>query len=270
MAHSAANAVVSGDANAEHKYTEQSAGSACPAKNRVPVAYPPSPRRVPVPNKLLAALPPAEYQHLLPGLERVTLLFGKVLYAPGAPIQYVYFPINCIVSLLTTVKGHRALEVGLVGHEGMIGVPLALGISVSPVRALVQGPGTAMRMEAGPFCAELLRSMPLQRVLYRYTHVLMAQLTQIAACNHFHPVTARLARSLLMTRERIRSNEFFLTHEFLAQILGVRRVGVTKAAGALQKHNLISYSRGNIRIVDRKGLEAAACPCYRTIKDLRI
>jgi CRP-like cAMP-binding protein len=224
--------------------------------------------RLPVPNKLLAALPVPEYQHLLAGLEQVTLIFGESLYAPGTPIQYIYFPINCIVSLLTTVEGRRTLEIGLVGHEGMIGIPLALGIGVSHLRALVQGPGTAMRMEAGPFCAELLHSMPLQRVLNRYTHALMAQFTQIAACNHFHPVAARLARSLLMTRERIRSNEFFLTHEFLAEILGVRRVGVTRAAGTLQKNNLISYSRGNIRIIDRKGLEAAACSCYRIIKNL--
>ncbi|OGA22304.1 MAG: Crp/Fnr family transcriptional regulator [Betaproteobacteria bacterium RIFCSPLOWO2_02_FULL_67_26] len=233
-----------------------------PAVNREPA------NRVSVANSLLAALPHAEYQRLQTGLEPVTLTFGEVLYAPGAPIRHVYFPIDCLVSLLTAVDGHRALEVGLVGHEGMVGIPLALGSNVSPVRALVQGTGTAMRMEAAPFRKELLQSMPLQRVLYHYTHALMAQFAQTAACNNFHAVKARLARWLLMTRDRVRSNEFRLTHELLAQMLGIRRAGVTAAAGALQKQKLIRYRRGNIRILDRKGLEAAACKCYRVIKNV--
>jgi CRP-like cAMP-binding protein len=170
--------------------------------------------------------------------------------------------------LLTLVEGHRALEVGLVGCEGMVGIPLALGINVSPVRALVQGTGTAMRMSATRFRKEFHNSVPLQRALYRFTHVLMAQVTQTAACNRFHFIEARLARWLLMTRDRVLSNQFRLTQEFLSHMLGVRRVGVTKAAGALQQRKLINYSRGNISILDRKGLEAAACRCYQIVKSL--
>ncbi|MDO8596673.1 MAG: Crp/Fnr family transcriptional regulator, partial [Sulfuricaulis sp.] len=265
----AARAVVSRENITERKRAEQLLGLDYTVANQGPDANREPANRVSVANSLLAALPHAEYQRLLTGLEPVTLTFGEVLYAPGKPIRHVYFPIDCLVSLLTMVESRRSLKVGLVGHEGMVGIPLALGINVSPVRALVQGAGTAMRMEAAPFRKELLQSMPLQRVLYRYTHTLMAQFAQTAACNNFHSVKARLARCLLMARDCARSNEFRLTHEFLAQMLGMRRVGVTTAAGALQKLKLISYSRGNIRILDRKGLEAAACKCYRIIKNLR-
>ncbi len=251
------------------KRAEQMQGPDYTVANREPEATPEPANRVSVANNLLAALPHAEYQRLLTGLEPVTLTFGEALYALGAPIRHVYFPIDCPVSLLITVDGRHALEVGLVGHEGMVGIPLALGIDVSPMRALVQGTGTAMRMEAASFRKELAQSMPLQQVLYRYAHALMAQVAQTAACNNFHAVKARLARLLLMTRDRVRSDEFRLTHELLAEMLGIRRVGVTNAAGALQKRKLISYRRGYIRIIDRKGLEAAACQCYRTIKNLQ-
>ena len=225
--------------------------------------------RVPVANRLLDAVPRNHCQPLLAGLESVKLTFGEVLYEPGDSIRHVYFPSDALVSLLTLADGHLALEVGMVGHEGMVGLPLALGISVSPVRALVQGTGTAMRMTAARFRKEFRRCLPLQRVLYRYSHVLMAQVTQTAACNRFHVVEARLARWLLMTRDRVRSDQFRLTHEFLGAMLGVRRVGVTKAARALQKRKLISYSRGNITILDRQGLEAASCQCYRFVKALQ-
>ena len=265
----AVRAVVSRENITERKRAEQLLGLDYTVANQAPNANREPANRVSVANSLLAALPHAEYQRLLAGMEPVTLTYGEVLYAPGAPIRHVYFPIDCLISLLTTVEGNRALEVGLVGHEGMVGIPLALGINVSPVRALVLGTGTAMRMEAAPFRKELLQSMPLQRVLYRYTHALMAQFAQTAACNQFHAVKARLARWLLMIRDRVRSNEFRLTHELLAEMLGIRRVSVTIAAGALQKRKLISYSRGNIRILDRKGLEAVACKCYRIIKDKR-
>src|SRR3981081_782376 len=163
----------------------------------------PSPRSAkpqPVANSVLAALPPRTYRDLLSGLEPVALVFGEVLYEPGAPIRDVYFPTNGLVSLLTLVDGRLALEVGLVGREGMVGVALALGIDVSPIRALVQGGGTALRMNAARFRKELQRSAPLQRELYRYTHSLMAQITQTAACNRFHMVPARLPPWLLMTR----------------------------------------------------------------------
>jgi len=222
--------------------------------------------RVPITNSLLAALPRKDYQRLLAGLELVTLTFGKVLYEPGDSIRHVYFPNNSLVSLLTLADGHLALEVGMVGPEGMVGTPMSLGINVSPVRALVQGSGTAMRMTAVRFRKALRQSPPLQQALYRYVHVLMVQVTQTAACNRFHVVEARLARWLLMTRDRVRADRFRLTQEFLAHMLGVRRVGVTKAAGALQRRKLIRYSRGNITILDEKGLEAASCRCYETVK----
>jgi len=217
-------------------------------------------------NSLLAALPRKSYLRLLPGLVPVDLAFGKVLYEPGKPIRDVYFPSQSLVSLLTLVEGHLALEVGLVGRDGMVGIPLALGIDASPVRALVQGGGPALRMNAARFRRELRRSPHLQRALQRYVHTLMAQISQTAGCNRFHVVQARLARWLLMTRDRLRSGEFRMTHQFLSHMLGVRRVGVTEAASVLQRRKLIEYSRGNIRILDNRGLEDAACSCYEGIK----
>jgi PAS domain S-box-containing protein len=219
-------------------------------------------------NSLLAALPRKDFQRLLAGLKPVTLTYGEVLFEPGDLIRHVYFPSDCVVSLLTTVEGHQALEVGLVGREGMIGISIALGMDRASVRALVQGTGTAMRMDAAHFRKEFRKSLPLQGELYRYAHAKLAEARQTAACNRFHTVEARVARWLLMTRDRVGSDEFPLTQEFLADLLGVRRVGVSQAAGALQRRNLIRYSRGTIRILDRKGLEAASCGCYEVIKDL--
>ncbi len=226
------------------------------------------PRPAPVANSLLAALPRKECRRLFDELEPVTLTYGEVLYEPGERIKCVYFPNDSIVSLLTLVDEHHALEVGLVGREGMVGIPLALEISISPVRALVQGTGTAMRMKAAPFLKAFRQSQALQRELHHYTYSLMAQVTQTAACNRFHVVEARLARWLLMTHDRTRSSSFRLTQEFLSQMLGVRRVGVTTAARSLQQNHLISYSRGLITILDRKGLEAASCSCYEIVKDM--
>ena len=179
------------------------------------------------------------------------------------------FPSTLSFLLLTAVDKSRTLEVGMVGNEGMVGMPMALGIGISAVRALVQGSGTAMRMTATRFRSEFSKNPLLQRALFRYTHLLMAQVSQTAACNRFHEAEARLARWLLMTSDRLHADEFLLTHEFLAHMLGVRRVGVTKAASILQRRNLIEYSRGNIRILDRKGLEAAACTCYRIVRNLQ-
>lgn len=225
-------------------------------------------RKSAIENNLLAAVPRKEYRRLLAGLEPVTLTFGEVLYEPGDAIRHVYFPGVCLVSLLTLVEDHLALEVGLVGREGMVGVPLALGVGVSPFRALVQGAGVAMRMKSAPFLKELRQSLHLRQALYRYTHTLMAQVAQTAACNRFHVVQKRLARWLLMTRDRVESNDFPQTQEFLSHMLGVRRVGVTKAAGELQQRKLIEYSRGNIRIVDQQGLEAASCSCYQAARNI--
>ena len=218
------------------------------------------------PNRLLAALPAREYKRLLSGLETVKLTYGEVLHEPGERMRHVYFPSDCLVSLLTVVEGHQALEVGLVGREGMVGSRLALGITASSIRALVQGTGTAVRMTSARFLKELRRIPALRRALFHFTDALMLQVTQTAACNRFHVVEARLARWLLMTRERLPSGEFHLTHEFLADMLGVRRVGVTSAAGALQRRKLIRYQRGIITILDQQGLEDAACSCYRHLR----
>ena len=220
-------------------------------------------------NHVLAALPRPAYRRMQTGLEAVQLNYGQVLYEPEGRIHHVYFPVDSLVSLLTAVDKSRTLEVGMVGNEGMVGMPMALGIGVSAVRALVQGSGTAMRMTANRFRSEFSRNPLLQRALFRYTHLLMAQVSQTAACNRFHEAAARLARWLLMSSDRLHADKFLLTHEFLAHMLGVRRVGITNAAGILQRKNLIEYSRGNIWILARKALEAAACPCYRIVRNLQ-
>ena len=219
-------------------------------------------------NSLLAALPRKSYLRLAPGLAPVELVFGEVLYEPGDPIRDVYFPTQSLVSLLTVVEGHLALEVGMVGREGMVGVPLVLGADASPVRALVQGAGPALKMNAQRFRNELNASPPLQREVQRYVYAMMVQISQTAGCNRFHVVEARLARWLLMTRDRMRSGHFRMTHEFLSHMLGVRRVGVTEAASALQRRKLIEYSRGSITILDDRGLEAACCSCYQVVNDM--
>jgi len=219
-------------------------------------------------NSLLAALPRREYQRLLGRLEPVTLTFGEILYEPGKPIRHVYFPTDSLVSLLTLVEGHMALEIGLVGREGMLGIPVALGIKHSPVRALVQGTGTALRMTAAYFRSEYAKGGSLNRELNRYIHERIIQITQTAACNRFHPIEGRLARWLLMTRDRMGTNHFHHTHELLGNMLGVLRVAVTNAAGALQRRQLISYSRGEINILDGKGVEAASCRCYQAVKNM--
>jgi PAS domain S-box-containing protein len=219
-------------------------------------------------NTLLAALPRNDYAALLDGLQPVTLTYGTVLYEPGELIGHVYFPIDCVVSLLATVGDRQAMEVGLVGREGMAGISLAFGTDVASVRGLVQAGGSALRMKSERFRKGFEQSLPLQREVYRYTYAKLALARQTAACNRFHAVEARLARWLLMTSDRVGSEEFFLTQAFLADMLGVRRAGVNEAAGAVQVRKLISYSRGKIRILNRKGLEAAACQCYAKIEGL--
>lgn len=219
-------------------------------------------------NSLLAAIPTKTYLRLRAGLEPVTLAFGEILYEPGQAIRHVYFPGASLVSLLTLADGHLALEVGLIGRDGMAGIPLVLGHGLSPVRALVQGSGSAMRMASAFFLREFQFSLPLQRELYRYTYALMAQISQTAACNRFHVVEQRLARWLLMTHDRVKSDRFRMTQEFLGTMLGVRRVGVTRAAQDLQRRKLISYTRGDITVLDRAGLEGAACACYAVVSDM--
>jgi CRP-like cAMP-binding protein len=215
---------------------------------------------------LLAALPDKEYERLLSLLEPVKLCYGQVLYEPGERIEYVYFPIDCPVSLLTVIGDNQSLEVGLVGPEGLIGTPLALGGTTSPVRALVQGNGTAVRMHAENFQKKLKRSPALRRALFKFIGELMMQVAQNAACNRFHVIEKRLARWLLMTRERLLSSSFYLTHDFLADMLGARRESVTVSAHKLKRQKLINYNRGNITILNRRGLEAASCSCFQQIK----
>jgi CRP-like cAMP-binding protein len=218
-------------------------------------------------NRLLAALPAADLESLAPLLEPVQVDVGAVLCEPGDPIRHIYFPHDSLVSLLAVAEGRMTLEVGLVGREGMLGATVALGHDTAQVRAIVQRAGSASRMDSALFRTEFARNPSLQRVLYRYTDTLLAQAIQIAVCSRFHVLEARLARSLLITRDRVQSDKFHLTHEFLAHALGVRRVGVTKAASALQQQGLIIYSRGNIEILDVPGLAAASCKCYEIVKD---
>jgi CRP-like cAMP-binding protein len=222
--------------------------------------------RDPVPNRVLASIPQKDYQRLQAQLEPVTVDFGQILYEPGKAIRHVYFPVDCLISLLTSVDKRRSLEVGMVGNEGMAGMPFILGIGLSGVRALVQGAGNALRMASAPFRIEFERNPPLQQALHRYTYALMAQISQTAACNRFHEAEARLARWLLMTRDRVESDDFPLTHQFLAHMLGLRREGVSEAASALKRRKLIAYSRGNIQILDVRGLKACSCSCYQIVK----
>ena len=217
-------------------------------------------------NHVLASIPPRDYKRLHAHLEPVELKFGEVLFEPGEAIKHVYFPVDCLISLLTAVDKRRTLEVGMVGNEGMAGMPFILGMGVSGVRAIVQGSGNALRMASAPFRIEFERNQPLQDALYRYTYALMAQISQTAACNRFHEAEPRLGRWLLMTRDRVGADEFSLTHEFLAHMLGLRREGVTEAASALKRRNLISYTRGKIQILDVKGLKKSSCSCYQTVK----
>jgi CRP-like cAMP-binding protein len=219
-------------------------------------------RAGPTANRLLAALPGKNLEHLLASCESIDLIFADVLSEPGDRIEHVYFPTDSFISLVAPVDGYAGLEVGMIGTEGMFGIGLVLGVDASPMHALVQGAGPALRINAKRFRRELDDSLALRQGLNRYLYVLITQLAQTAACTRFHVVEARLARWLLMTSDRANSDEFYLTQDFLSHMLGVRRVGVTKAAGSLQKRELISYSRGVITILDRSGLQAAACGCY--------
>jgi CRP-like cAMP-binding protein len=210
-------------------------------------------------------LPGDEYERLLPNLEEISLPFGSVIYEPGKIIRHVYFPTSGIISLLATTEGWM-LEVGIVGNEGMVGIPIFMGVNISRDRAVVQGAGSGLRMKARTFQAECEDGGPLTRLLRRYAHSRLTQVSQTAVCNRFHPISGRLARWLLMTRDRMNKNEFQLTQEFLSSMLGVRREGVNKAAGDLQRRELVSYSRGTLTILDLPGLKRVACQCYGILK----
>ena len=217
-------------------------------------------------NRLLATLPKNEYKRLLPKLTTVSLVLGQTLYEPGDVIKHVYFPNDSIISLISKLSETSRLEVGMVGNEGMAGLAVFMGVKSSPTRALVQGAGTAMRMSSAAVRTEANQLGSLHHLLHRYSHSLLAQVSQSSACNRYHMVNARLARWLLMTNDRLAAKEFPLTQEFLSTMLGVRREGVSKAAGALQAGKLIRYSRGVITILNRRGLEEKSCHCYAIIK----
>ena len=224
-------------------------------------------QEAPPANRLLAALPAKEYERVLPKLEPISLTFAQIIYAPGDTIRHVYFPNNSIVSLLAAEDHHASLEVGMIGNEGMTGISVFMGVKRSRTLALVQGAGTAVRMKAATLRKESEQTGPFHRLLLRYTHSLLTQMSLSSACNRFHATDARLARWLLMTQDRIGTDEFRLTQDFMSNMLGVRREGVNKAAGDLQREDLIKYSRGHMEILNRPALEKVSCSCYRIIKE---
>ena len=223
---------------------------------------PHSPRQ----NHLLDALPAAEYERLLPHLELVPMPLGDVLYESGGELRYAYFPTTCIVSLLYVMENGASAEIAVVGNEGIIGVALFMGGGTMPNRAVVQSAGYAYRLRAPLVQQEFSRNGPLLRLLLRYTQALITQMAQTAVCNRHHSVDQQLCRWLLLSLDRLSSNELTMTQELIANMLGVRREGVTEAAGKLQRAGLIDYSRGHITVLDRPGLEARVCECYQVVK----
>ena len=215
-------------------------------------------------NLLLAAMTAKDREQLLAICQKVDLSLGEVLVKAGEPIRDVYFPLDSFISLINSAGEMATIEVGMVGREGMFGESLSLGVTHSPLTAVVQGAGAALRISAAGFARQHARNASLERVVGRYLYLSMKQIAQAALCTRYHVVEARLARWLLMTQDRAGSPGFHVTHKFLAWMLGVRRAGVTTAALALQARNLITYQRGDITILNRAGLEACACPCYMT------
>jgi CRP-like cAMP-binding protein len=213
-------------------------------------------------NHLIELLSRTNQRRLLALADHVQLVQSEVLSQVGKPTRHIYFPVDGFISLVTSIDGKPVLEVGMVGREGLLGAQVALGVSIQPMHALVQGPGSALRIGLKVFQEELGRNVQLKQLLDRYIYVLMSQLSSSAACTRFHKITPRLGRWLLMMQDRAHTDTFGVTHEFLSFMLGVRRVGITEAAGALQKSGLIEYHRGQVTVVNRKGLEVASCGCY--------
>lgn len=216
-------------------------------------------------NRLLAALPEKEFKRLVPKLEQFELVYNKDVYKAGDVIEHVYFPESGIVSLLAVVGKASTLEVGIIGDEGMVGIAVFLGETITNYRAVVQGEGFALRMTTADFIAASDRGGEFQRILKSFTLKLMTQISQSAACNRYHAIDARLARWLMMSRDRMKADEFKITQEFLANMLGVRREAVNKTATDFQHRGLISYTRGRLSILNPKKLEALACSCYAII-----
>jgi CRP-like cAMP-binding protein len=224
-------------------------------------------RQLPAVNRLLKALPVEASKRLRPALVYVPCALGDVVYEPGERLEHVYFPTSAVVSLIYTMEDGDTAEVGLVGNEGVVGIALFLGGDTTPNQAVVQVAGGALRMQAQASLEEFRRGGPFQLALLRYTQALLTQVSQTAVCNRLHPIEQRLCRWLLMTRNRVPSDEILMTHEFIAHMLGVRREGVSAAAHHLQEAGLVRYHHGHITILDRKGLEAATCECYRVVKN---
>lgn len=213
-------------------------------------------------NHLIELLPGKARRRLLGIAEPVQLVQSVVLGDAGKPTRHVYFPVNGFISLVTSIDGKPVLEVGMVGREGMCGAQVALRVLTQPLHALVQGAGTAWRVPIKAFRQELDRNAPLQLIMDRYLYVLMGQLASAAACARFHQIDSRLSRWLLMMQDRSHADSFGVTQEFLSYMLGVRRVGISAAAGILQRKGLIEYSRGRVTVLNRNGLEAVSCSCY--------
>lgn len=217
-------------------------------------------------NHLLSALPKNEWQRWQPHLELIDLKLGQVLYESGGKMQYIYFPVNAIVSLLFVLENGASAEIAVVGNEGLVGVSLFMGGETTPSRAVVQSAGKSYRLSAHILKEEFKQSLPVMHLLLRYTQALITQMTQTAVCNRHHSLDQQLCRWLLLSMDRLTGSHLVMTQELIANMLGVRREGVTEAAGRLQKAGLISYARGNIEVLDRLGLEARTCECYAVVK----
>jgi len=222
--------------------------------------------RNPRTNQLLAALPEAEWRRWLPQLEHVDLPLGKVLYESGATLTHVYFPITAIVSLLYVLESGASAEIAVVGNEGLVGVSLFMGGGSTPSRAVVQSAGEGFRLGSGLMKKEFERAGPVMHLLLRYTQALITQMSQTAVCNRHHSLDQQLCRWLLLSMDRLQGDELVMTQELIANMLGVRREGVTESAMKLQKTGLIQYSRGHITVLDRPGLEKRTCECYAVVK----
>ena len=220
----------------------------------------------PAQNDLIAALPAADYQRLLPDLELVPLPLGQAIYESGGKLDHVVFPTDCIVSLLYVLRDGAAAEIAVVGNEGLVGIALFMGGESTPSLAVVQSAGYAYRLSSKILKREFEQGGPLKHLLLRYTQALITQMAQTAVCNRHHSVEQQLCRRLLLSLDRLPSNELSMTHELIGNMLGVRREGVTEAAGHLQTAGLIHYSRGHIKVLDRPGLEQRVCECYAVVK----
>jgi CRP-like cAMP-binding protein len=221
----------------------------------------------PTKNRLLAALPREEYELILPHLGHVSFKLGEVVYESGVQMEHIYFPTTAVISLLYLMENGSSAEMGMAGKEGLVGVALFMGGNTMPNRAVVHSAGGAVRMRAKVLRDVFARGGTFQRLLLRYTQALLTQMSQTAVCNRLHEIEQQLCRWLLLSHDRVDSDELVMTQELIANMLGVRREGVTAAAGRLQEQGLISYVRGRIKVLDRRGLEAAACECYKVVRD---